>query len=211
MTSMIDSPERLIRREDAPHEEELLSAEAYARMPDPRGQTSELVRGKVIQMSPASTIHSILSAFLVRKIGDFVEERQLGVVSTEQGGYLLSENPDTVRAPDVGFIAASRISADMGTYFRGAPDLVVEIISPNESADDVEAKLQEYLGAGAQMVWNVYMKLRTVRVVTPGSSIALTVNDTLDGGVVLPGFTLPVADIFARIDMIPKPDPKSSE
>ncbi|MBE0690397.1 MAG: Uma2 family endonuclease [Anaerolineae bacterium] len=161
----------------------------------------ELVEGVLVEMPPASIEHSILSSHIIFLIKVFLRDNHAsGVVTGEQGGYKLGENPDTVRAPDVGYISQERLGLRKGPYFPGAPDLAVEVISPNDKAADVQEKIDEYLGHGSRLVWTVYHKTRVVVVHTPDGSHTLHENDTLDGGDVLPGFNLPVRDIFAALE-----------
>jgi len=114
-------------------------------------------------------------------------------------GFLLARNPDTVRAPDVAFVARERLAtAPKGRgYFPGPPDLAVEVISPGDTYAEVEAKVEEWLAAGSRMVVVVNPRNETLKVY--GSLIdvtRLTVADTFDGGDVVPGFRLPVRRIF---------------
>lgn len=161
----------------------------------------ELVEGVLVEMPPASIEHSILSSHLIFLIKVFLRDHRVGgVVTGEQGGYMLGENPDTVRAPDVGYISPNRLELLKGTYFPGAPDLAVEVISPNDSAFDVQERIEDYLRCGSRLVWAVFATIYTIVVHRPNGSRTLHENDTLDGGDVLPGFLLPVCDIFAVLE-----------
>ncbi|ABU57794.1 Uma2 family endonuclease [Roseiflexus castenholzii] len=162
-------------------------------------QRVELVRGEVITMAPAGADHGEMAMTLGALIYTFVRERRLGVVYAAETGFILARNPDTVRAPDVAFVASERAAQQRGRsgFFEGPPDLAVEVVSPGDTAEDVEAKVLDYLEAGARMVWivrprtrtvTVYHSLRAVQVLRPG--------DLLDGGDVLPGFAVPVATLF---------------
>ncbi len=162
-------------------------------------QRVELVRGEVITMAPAGAEHGELAMTLGAFIHAFVHKHRLGVVYAAETGFILARNPDTVRAPDVAFVAAERAAHQRGRagFFEGPPDLAVEVVSPNDTAEDVEAKVLDYLAAGAKMVWivrprartvTVYRSLREVQVLRPG--------DALDGGDVLPGFVTPVEALF---------------
>ena len=115
-------------------------------------------------------------------------------------GFLLSRDPDHVRAPDVAFVRRERVEAVGYThgFFPGAPDLAVEVISPSDRYTEVDEKVAEWLAAGTSMVVVVNPRNRTVRVHRPTTdSVLLTEEDTLDGGDVVPGWEMPVADIFA--------------
>ena len=129
----------------------------------------------------------------------FAEHRLGGRVTGEQGGYRLTENPDTVRAPDVGYISAERVGLHKGTYFPGAPDLAVEVVS-GESASDLQDKVDEYFAFGARLVWTVFPKSKTIHVHSPTHIDILKGDELLTGGDVLPNFSHPVSDIFSVLE-----------
>ena len=161
----------------------------------------ELSEGMLIEMTPAGMQHGKYALKFGRRIGNFVDENKLGETTAAETGYTLFKNPagkDTVRAPDVGFVSATRIPK-MGLpdgYFPGAPDLAVEVISPNDEADDVQLRVTQFLKYGTRMVVLVYPKSKTVVVHTTTGSFTLDIDDEFEGGDVLPGFKLPVRDIF---------------
>lgn len=159
----------------------------------------ELLRGELIMMSPSGTPHSELALTIGSLVRGFVRPRKLGIVTGADGGYLIERDPDTMRAPDVGFVCAERLPPEgVAGFFPGAPDLAVEVNSPNDRASDVLAKVQAWLATGCRMVWVVDAPTKTVTVYQgPRQATILGVGDTLQGGDVLPGFTLPVADVFA--------------
>jgi Uma2 family endonuclease len=164
----------------------------------------ELSEGRLIVMSPAGWKHGSIASLLGRKVGDFVDENGLGMTTAAETGFILYKNPngkDTVRAPDVGFIATSRVPDNLADlpdgYVPFAPDLAIEVVSPNDEPKEVEQKIAEYLKYGTRLVWIVYSDKPEVKAHAPGQEpTTLKVGDILDGGDVLPGFTLPVRDIF---------------
>jgi Uma2 family endonuclease len=162
----------------------------------------ELVEGELRIMSPAGGEHGGHSSKFDRRVGNFVEDHDLGFTTGAETGYILYENPDpngkdTVRAPDVGFVAKARLPDGLPTgYIPLAPDLVVEIISPTDRAGDIQERLDDYLKYGVRLMWFVYPKRKVVWVYTPTSSTMKRMGDTIDGGDVLPGFALPLADVF---------------
>lgn len=161
----------------------------------------ELSEGMLIEMTPAGMQHGKYALKFGRRIGNFVDEKKLGETTAAETGYILFKNPagkDTVRAPDVGFVSAARIPKKglPDGYFPGAPDLAVEVISPNDEADDVQLRVTQFLKYGTRMVVLVYPKSKTVVVHTPKGSFTLGIDDEFDGRDVLPGFKLPVRDIF---------------
>lgn len=114
-------------------------------------------------------------------------------------GFLLCRNPDTVRATDVSFVRQERLGeiVDEDIYMPGAPDLAVEVISPNDTATEVEEKVAEWLQYGAQLVWVVNPKRRTGTVYrAPNHITRLSEADALDGADVVPGFSCTVAEVF---------------
>lgn len=164
------------------------------------GSRHELIRGELIQMPPASYRHSLLAAWIVTLLNMHVRPRQLGSVTTADGGYILSRDPDVVVAPDAAFVRADRLppEGEVPTYLELAPDLVVEVVSPSDSASNLMDKVLLYLNAGVRLVWIVHPEPQIVTVHFPDHTAkTLTTADTLDGGDVLPGFSVPVADIFS--------------
>ncbi|MCC6124412.1 MAG: Uma2 family endonuclease [Pirellulales bacterium] len=158
----------------------------------------ELVRGVFIEMSPAGFMHGRLAARVARILLDFVESRSLGEITGAETGFYIERNPDTVRAPDVGFIRADRLpTKKLSGFFDGPPDLAVEILSPSDRASEVIAKVQEWLHAGCKAVWIVDPETETITVHESKNRIfELSKGDTLSGGDVLPGFGVLVRDIF---------------
>ena len=132
-------------------------------------------------------------------IRNYVFPRKLGkVFGSDLMMRFWPDFPRRVRRPDVAFVAAGRIPADAPDGFLEIPpDLVVEVTSPNDIAEKVERKVREYLDGGVRLVWVVYPMTRTVRVHRPGGAdTTLTVNATLEGEDVLPGFSVAVNDLF---------------
>jgi Uma2 family endonuclease len=161
----------------------------------------ELVQGVLVTMPPANTPHSMISSYLIILIGSFdLQHRLGGRVTGEQGGYQFTRNPDTVRAPDVGYISKERIALQQSnTYFPGAPDLAVEVVS-GESASDLQDKVDEYFAYGARLVWTVFPKSKSIHVHSPTHIDILKGDDLLKGGDVLPNFSHPVSDIFSVLE-----------
>ncbi len=169
--------------------------------PENQDKRLELVEGVIYEMSPAGGKHGEIAMEIGMFIRLYVKEHRLGRVTAAETGYILFKNPDgkdTVRAPDVGFVAMERAPDGLPKgYVPFAPDLAVEVISPGNTAGDIHNKMLELLRAGTRIVWIIYPDSQTVVVHTPEGAKTLEINDTLDGGDVLPGFTLPVKDVFA--------------
>lgn len=155
----------------------------------------ELLRGELVMMLPAGGRHGQLAMLLGRELANFVLERALGTVVAAETGFVLSRDPDTVRASDVAYLRAGR---DVGDGFiEGAPDLAVEVLSPGDRPGYVREKVCEWLEAGAQAVWVVDPKARSVTVHEGArESRVIGSEDTLEGGRVLPGFTLELRELF---------------
>ena len=138
------------------------------------------------------------SARIVSELDAHVRAGSLGVVLVECG-FVLSDDPSTVRIPDVSFVARGHMPGDglPRGYFRGGPDLAVEVVSPSDKAGELAVKTADYLTAGTQQVWIVEPNTRTVAVYKPGGAARVYgADDTLDGGDLLPGLALPVGELF---------------
>ena len=162
----------------------------------------ELWRGELVEAPPSGLESSAVALRIGRKIGDFVEDRDLGVVSGEAGGYILFPDQETVVAPDVGFVRWERLPERKAPkkHCPVSPDLAVEVISPSDEPGKMADKLALYLEAGVPLVWWVDLSRRTVRVHRPGRPVQeLRESDVIDGEDILPGFRLAVADIFAAV------------
>jgi Uma2 family endonuclease len=160
----------------------------------------ELLRGELITMAPAGFDHGDIGSELLSRLRPFVKASELGVVVGPDTGYVLSRSPDTVRAPDVSFVQSSRMPSQRPAgYFPGAPDLAVEVLSPRDTVQEMEDKVDEYLSAGTQLVWVVNPRRQTVSVYRKDGTIAiLRRDDRLDGESVVPGFALSLAELFPK-------------
>ncbi len=159
----------------------------------------ELLRGDLVMMSPAGFEHGRIVIRLGSRLEQFVEQQALGVVTGAETGFHIARDPDTVRAPDVGFVRADRLPAGtIAGFFDGPPDLAVEVLSPDDRPRKVAAKVQDWLTAGCQAVWVVDPAEQTVTIHRQGATVqVLHASDVLRDDV-LPGLQLSVAEIFAR-------------
>ena len=150
-------------------------------------------------MTPAGFEHGRVVMGISVPLATFVKQKSLGIVTGAETGFQIGRDPDTVRAPDVGFVRAERVPpTPTPGFFPGPPDLAVEVLSPNDRASDLLAKVQDWLGAGCQAVWVVDPATRTVSAYRSGAEMTVWKHtDELTGGEVAPGFSLPVAEIFA--------------
>lgn len=176
-----------------------VTADELLRIPDD-GLRRELVGGEVRVMAPAGEEHGAVAAEILVHLGQHVRSQGLGRVYTAETGFKVSADPDTVLAPDAAFVRRERIEqAGVGPGYRsGAPDLAVEVVSPHDAFGDVEGKVFDWLSAGCRMVVVVNPRTRTATVYRSRSDIVvLTGEDVLDGGEVVPGWRLPIRQIFA--------------
>jgi Uma2 family endonuclease len=159
----------------------------------------ELIHGELTMMSPAGSRHGAIAAAIGAILLDFVKSQGLGVVLGAETGFKIAHDPDTVRAPDAAFIRADRIGTELPYgFFPGAPDLAVEVLSPDDRASEVIAKVENWLAAGCRSVWVVDPKTQTVSVYHPDrKAVVLKSTDTLTDADLLPGFATAVAEIFA--------------
>ena len=159
----------------------------------------ELVRGELVMMTPAGSEHGSIAASITASLVTSVKEKRLGRVFGAETGFQIGHDPDTVRAPDVAFVCAERVGPTLAKgFFQGPPDLAVEVVSPNDRASEVFAKVQDWLDAGCRVVWVVDPETRTVTVYCSREEIkVLGASDSLTAADLLPGFSVPVAEIFA--------------
>jgi Uma2 family endonuclease len=178
----------------------LLTADDLRNLPS--GLPDELVRGVLHIVTPAAAAHGSVSSRLLAALASHVYPRRLGELFTESTGFLLERDPDTVRCPDIAFVAHRRLpAAGLGQGFLElAPDLAVEVVSTADTHAAVMAKVADYLRLGVRCVWVVFPAERAVRVFDPeGSETLLAESDFLEGGEVVPGFRCPVASLFSAL------------
>jgi Uma2 family endonuclease len=176
----------------------LVTAEQLLRMPD-AGCRYELISGELKKIPPAGWEHGAVGGRLHTLLGHHVLEHRLGEVFEGETGFLLARDPDTVRAPDIAFVAADRIAAAprQRGFWPGAPDLAVEVVSPGDTQREIDEKVMAWLDAGTRLVWVVNPTWRTVTVYRSRREIrTLTEDDELSGEDVVPGFRCRVGDVF---------------
>ena len=175
-----------------------ITAEEFARMPEPSdGALLELVRGEVVEVSRPKPRHGHICSKIDRRLGTFVEANKLGWVLINDTGVIVERDPDTVRGPDLCFYSLERMPIIPDTYSEFAPELAIEVLSPDDRRADVREKIQEYLTAGVKVVWVVDPDDRTVMVYTGNMRVVeYGPTDTIDAGSLIPGFSACVADFF---------------
>jgi Uma2 family endonuclease len=168
------------------------------RMPED-GMHREILYGELIELPPPKLRHEEIASHFLASLNVFNSRSKLGRVYGSSMGYKVLGDVRTWIEPDVSFLLMQRVQANKGKdYADGAPDLAIEIISPSESAQDVEAKTDAYFRGGAHAVVVVYPKPRIVRLhLSDGSARTLRAGDVLTIPELLPGWELPIEDIFA--------------
>jgi Uma2 family endonuclease len=176
-------------------EQDVLDAEAR------NGRICELIDGTLVQ-KPVATYESWLAFVLGHFLLNYLDTNDLGMLGGEAG--LLKILPGQIRAPDVCCIRWERVpgrNTPKPPIFAVAPDLAVEILSKGNTEAEMDRKLREYFQAGVRLVWHIEPKTRTARAYTAADQwTEISPNDALSGGDVLPGFELPLAQLFARAD-----------
>ena len=174
-----------------------MAADELLAMPH-NGYRYELVQGELHQMELGRQ-HGLITAQIGGCLGAFVATNGLGETYAARTGFIIGTAPDTVRAPDVSFVARKRAeaTAEERGFFLGAPDLAVEVISPNDRDIEIEEKVSDWLRAETQMVVVIDPHQRIAAIYrAPDDICILTEGDMLDGGAVVPGWKMPLADVF---------------
>jgi Uma2 family endonuclease len=175
-----------------------LTAEDFSRLPGGT-QRRELVRGQVVEVSPTAWAHGDAAGELLTRMRAHARRHDLGAVLPEVG-FLLARDPDTVRGPDVAFVARARIPDPLPErgFVELAPDLVAEVVSPGDAYSEVQAKVEEYLAAGVREVWVVDPRRRRVEVHAAGRAArTLGPADALATDL-LPGLVIPVGEVVGE-------------
>lgn len=177
----------------------LVTADELLRMS--RGRVRrELIRGELRTMPLAGAVHGRVAATVAARLAEQVWAHGLGEVLAAGTGFQLEWSPDTVRAPDGAFIRRERVEevGDTEGYWPGAPDLAVEVVSPGDTFSEVEGKVFDWLDAGTRMGIVANPKKCTATVYRSRSEITVfTEEDELDGADVVPGWRLPLREIFS--------------
>ena len=174
-----------------------MTAEELLLMPKIDGRRFELVRGVLIEKMPVGDPHCEAVALTTTVITNYSRANRYGVVRTGEPGYWLERDPDTVRAPDVAWFAPGRLTRGVRGYPEIIPDLAIEIKSPGNSWPEIAAKAYMWLSYGSRQAWVGDPETVTVRIYRPNAApVVLGADDILDGGDLLPGFSVAVRDLF---------------
>lgn len=164
------------------------------------GRSYELLDGVLVEMAPMGGAHGQIMSRVSHILNTHIDAGGSGVVLAGDVGIFLRHDPDRVRAPDVCYFAQDRLPANRAPagYLDVMPDLIVEVISPSDRAAEVQEKIQEWLSAGARLVWAMYPQTHSIAAYEPlGTARVYTESDTIDAEPVLPGFSARVADFFS--------------
>jgi Uma2 family endonuclease len=159
----------------------------------------ELVRGILYEMEPPGFEHGLVAHNIGVDLIRHVTEADLGIAMSSEVGFLLASDPDTVRAPDAFFISRERVAIGgiPKGYWRGPPDLAIEVVSPNDRRREVEAKAREWLAAGARAVIVVDPPTRTATIFrSHEDAVVLHGDERVELGDVVPGWSPRVGDFF---------------
>ena len=176
----------------------LFTAEELLCLPT-TGRRLELVKGEVYEMAPAGGPHGYVAMNIGILLGVHVRADGLGRVFAAETGFILHRDPDTVRAPDAAFISYDRLGEEAipDGYLAAVPDLVVEVVSPNDTRREVREKVEEWLRAGVRLVWVIYPVTRSADVYRSLDDVShLSEDDVLDGEDVVPGFACRLGELF---------------
>jgi Uma2 family endonuclease len=178
--------------------DEPLTIAEFIRLPEDDRYRHELVGGLLVREPRPGAQHGALVVELAAALLEFTRGRGIGRVVVDTG-FVLFDDPPTVRGPDIAFVSSERVPVDglPRGYMRGAPDLAIEVVSPSNSLAGMQTKIGEYLRAGCRSVWIVEPVTRTITSYHPDGGVRL-VGDTeeLLAGEVLPEFRLRVGDVF---------------
>jgi len=186
-------------------EKVLLTGDDVLRMPEELTSGMELIEGVLVPRGwgenavPTGLRHAKVESKFARLLGNFVEPNNLGEIFTGEPGFYTRGDTKTFRAPDVAYISYERLpkGAEEEGFSSIPPDLIVEVISPGNTATDMEVKIREWFTFGVRLVWVAYPSVRRVHIFTaPDQLKILEVGDAIDGGDVLPGFSAQVGDFF---------------
>jgi len=174
----------------------LLTADEFELLPEDDSDFVELDEGEVITLPMATERHGHVESTIIALMYGYVKPRKLGRVYTGDTDFRLSA--DIMRKPDIGFVRQERVLNLAGDRaIPGAPDLAVEIFSPSNSFPQLMRKTRQYFAAGCHTVWIVYPETREIHVIeASGGDRILHAGDTLDAPELLPGFSVPVSEIF---------------
>lgn len=163
----------------------------------PSNKRTELVRGRLVAREPAGWRHGAVTMNLTARLVQHVELTGAGQLLAAETGFTLARSPDTVRAPDIAFVRRDRLPSETAGFVQLAPDLVVEVLSPDDRPGETLAKIGDWLEAGVQRVWVIDPERRIARIYRQdGTETIIEATGSLPGEDVLPGFSCTLASIL---------------
>ena len=168
------------------------------------GYLHEVVNGRLIMSPKNNFFHERICMRLSSAMNAFVNERRLGVVLGSSAGFWMSNR--NCRAPDISFVPKARMDAlgfkpSSRTFFPGAPDLAIEVLSPSNTPTEIQERLEDFFSSGAQLAWIIHPEEAFVEVChSPTKRQIFGAGAILDGEKLLPGFRYPIADLFKDWD-----------
>jgi Uma2 family endonuclease len=177
----------------------IVTADELLALPTGMGKRYELVAGELRTMSPSGWRHGQITANVSELLAAFIRTKDLGRSFGAETGFLLRRDPDTVRAPDFAYIAKIHLPKmePQEAFWPGAPDLAVEVLSPDDRTSEVNEKIAEWLAAGCAAVWIVDPKLQAVTIHRSAADAHVeAIGDTLVGDPIVPGFSCAVDELF---------------
>lgn len=163
-----------------------------------RDKQTELIRGRLVVREPPGSFHGAIASNLNCFLGEFVRRNGLGVVFAQDTGFKIAADPDTVRAPDVAFLGREQLGRlTPRGYAPVAPDLVAEVLSPDDRPAEVLAKVSDWLAGGTRLVWVIDPMREEARIYREDGTISLiAAGGILEGESVVPGFACSVAEVL---------------
>jgi Uma2 family endonuclease len=175
--------------------------EEFMAMPD-EGGCYELVNGELVDMGNSGMEHGYFASILNIHLGGYILSKKLGVTCDSSTAFTMKSG--NKRSPDFSFVSKERLKGVKRLpkgFFQGAPDLAVEVISSNNTFEEIHNKLIEYFDSGCRLAWAINPDERYVLVYRQPEPNQLLRNvDNLDGEEVVPGFTLPLSELFIELD-----------
>jgi Uma2 family endonuclease len=176
----------------------------FVNRPENEYRRFELYNGVIYEVPSATPLHGLIMVQIMVIIANFVNAHQLGYVFGDANDFVLA--PNVIFQPDLAFIAKSRLSKLPQKHFEIAPDLAVEVISPSNLPGGIANKVETYVRYGTRLVWLVYPEERVVRIYRPAGDGSLNVRkltevEILDGGEVLPEFSVVGRDLIPAIEV----------
>lgn len=158
----------------------------------------ELIYGELVMMSPAGAEHGVVAMRIGRFLAEYVDQQKLGLSFAAETGFKLASDPDLVRAPDASFVRAVRVAGGLKRgFFDGAPDIAVEVISPDDTRREVAEKVNMWLAHGTQSVWVADPDPMTVSLHRTGEKpVVFKLDDEFKDEAALPGFVMPLRSVF---------------